>query len=72
MTPSKALGAQQGIGEIEEETERDEAGERVIEDHRSLLLKPFADIGVADTGREQAEGDGEHENVEHWKFLCAK
>jgi hypothetical protein len=71
MTPSKALGAQQGVGEVEQEAERDEAGERVIEDHRSLLLKPFADIGVADTGREQAEGDREHENVEHGMFQCA-
>jgi len=34
---SEALGAQQGVGEIKEKAERDEAGERVIEDHRSLL-----------------------------------
>ena len=34
---SEALGAQQGVGEVEEEAERDEAGERVIKDHDLLL-----------------------------------
>ena len=37
MTPSKALRAQQGVGEVEQEAKRDEAGERVIEGHGVLL-----------------------------------
>src|SRR5262245_49343388 len=44
---SEALRTQQGVGEVEQEAERDEAGERIIEDHRPLPLKPFTDIGVA-------------------------
>ena len=27
--------------------------------------QPFADIGVADPRGEQAEGDGEHQNIHH-------
>ena len=33
----------------------------------SLSLQPFADIGVADPGGEQADGDGDHENIHHGK-----
>ena len=69
--PSKALGAQQGVGEVEQEAERDEAGERIIENHRRPPLEPFADIGVADACGEQAERKGDHENVEHGMFQCA-
>ena len=32
----EAFGPQQRVGEVEQEAERDEAGERVIEDHRRL------------------------------------
>jgi len=34
---SKAFRTQQGIGEVKEQAERDEAGERVIEGHIALL-----------------------------------
>ncbi|GIQ78915.1 hypothetical protein BraRD5C2_73670 [Bradyrhizobium sp. RD5-C2] len=32
----EAFGPQQCVGEVEQQAERDEAGERVIEDHRRL------------------------------------
>jgi hypothetical protein len=31
----------------------------------ALSSQPFADIGVADPRGEQAEGDGEHQDVHH-------
>jgi hypothetical protein len=33
-------------------------------------LKPLAGIGVADTCDEEAEGERQHDDVQHGKFLC--
>jgi hypothetical protein len=62
---SKPLGPQQRVGEIEEKAERDEAGERIVEDHRLLPLQPFAGIGVADRRGEEGEAEGRHKDVQH-------
>ena len=68
----EALGPQQCVGEVEQQAERDEAGERVIEDHRSLPLQPFAGVGVADAGREEADRERRHEDVHHRMLLLRR
>ena len=37
MARSEALGPQQRVGQVEQQAERDEARERVIENHGALL-----------------------------------
>jgi hypothetical protein len=70
MAPSEALGPQQGVSQIEQQAERDEAGKRIIEDHGSAPLQTFAGIGVADARHEEAEGERQHDDVQHGMFLC--
>ena len=70
MAPSEALGPQQGVSQIEQQAERNEAGKRIIEDHGSAPLQPFAGIGVADACHEEAEGECQHDDVHHGMFLC--
>jgi hypothetical protein len=36
-----------------------------------VLLKPFAGVGVAYAHHEEAEAEGQHDNVEHERLLCA-
>ena len=66
---SEALGPQQRVGQVEQQAERDEAGERIIEDHGSAPLKAFAGIGVTDACHEEAEAERQHENVQHGMLL---
>lgn len=70
MAFSEALGPQQRVGQVEQQAERDDAGERIIEGHGSAPLQAFAGIGVTDACREQAEGERQHDDVEHGMFLC--
>jgi hypothetical protein len=37
----------------------------------ALPLKPFAGVGVADACREQAEAEGQHDDIQHEMLLCA-
>ena len=69
MAPSEALGPQQCVGEVEQQAERDETGERIIEGHGAAPLQPFAGIGVADACGEEAEGERQHDDVKHGMFL---
>ena len=70
MAPSEALGPQQRVGEVEQQAERDEAGERIIEGHGAAPLQPFAGIGVTDACDEEAERERQHDDIEHGRFLC--
>src|SRR6185436_20081986 len=65
MARSEALGPQQRVGQVKQQAERYETGERVIEDHGLAPLKPLTGIGVADTSDEEGQGKGPHENVQH-------
>jgi hypothetical protein len=38
----------------------------------ALLSQPFADVGVADRGREEGEAQRRHEDVHHEKLLCVR
>ena len=72
MARSEALGPQQRIGQVEQQAERDEAGERVIEDHGFAPLQAFAGIGVANACREKAEAKSQHDDVQHEELLAAR
>ena len=75
---SEPLGPQQGVGQIKQQADRNEAGERIIEYHgRSPSLEPFAGVGVAYAQYEEPEAEGQHDDVPHDKcslsrlFACA-
>ena len=70
MARSEALGPQQGIGQVEQQAQRNEASERIIEDHGFSPSQPFAGIGVTYPHREEAEAEYQHDNVQHGMFLC--
>src|SRR6266508_598038 len=65
MARSEALGPQQRVGQVKQQAERDETGERVIEDHGLAPLEPFASIGIADACHEEAERERQHDDVQH-------
>ena len=66
---SEPLRSQQRISEVDQECHRNEGRERIVEDHDRSPSKPFADIGVADREREEAEREGEHQKVHHGMLL---
>ena len=71
MSGSELLGSQQGVGQIEQQAERDDSGERVVEDHDHPPLQSLAGVGVADRQCEKADREGEHQNVHHGVLLVA-
>jgi len=70
MASSEAFRPQQRVGQVEQQAERDEAGERIIEGHGSAPLQAFAGIGVTDACDEEAEDERQHDYIEHGMFLC--
>ena len=62
---SEALRPQQCVGQVEQQAERNESGERIVEDHGVAPLQPFAGVGIADACNEEAEGERQHDNVQH-------
>ena len=62
---SEPLGPQQGVGQVKQQAQRNEAGERVIKDHGHSPSKPFTGIGVANARYEEAEAEGQHDDVPH-------
>src|ERR1700692_4677469 len=68
---SEPLGPQQGVGQIKQQADRNEAGERIIDYHgRSPSLEPFAGVGVAYAQYEEPEAEGQHDDVPHDKAPC--
>src|SRR5262245_38759208 len=63
-TPLEALGLEQCVDEVNHQTRGHEAGERIVEDHGSLL-ETIAGDGVADREREERKPDGQHDDVQH-------
>jgi hypothetical protein len=46
--PSKLLGLEQRVGQVDEQTRCDETGKRIVEDHEGSLSKQIAGIDVGD------------------------
>ena len=65
MARSEALGPQQRVSQVEQQAERDEAGERIVEHHGSAPLQPLAGIGIAYACDEEAESEDQHDDIPH-------
>lgn len=65
LTRSKPLWAQQGVGQVEQQAERYEAGERIVEDHGPAPSQPLAGVSIANARDEEAESQRQHENIQH-------
>jgi hypothetical protein len=70
MTDSETFRPQQGVGQVEQQAERNEAGKRIIEHHGCAPLQAFAGIGIANARHDEAEAERQHDNVHHGMFLC--
>ena len=62
---SELLGTQQRVDEVDHQPHGDEAGERIVEDHGKASSKPIAGDDVADRQREEADGGGHQNDVQH-------
>ena len=71
MVRSEPFRPQQRVGQVKQQAERDEAGERIIEDHGFAPLQPLAGIGVAYDCHEEAQAEGQHDDIPHQKLLAA-
>src|SRR5262249_48935984 len=72
FTTSEALGTQQRIGEIDQETEAHQGSERIVKTHGPYSSQPFAGVAVADRQHEEAEPNGQQDDVHHGMLLSAR
>ena len=52
---SEFFGLQQGVGQVDQKTDRHDRSQGVVEGHPSSPSQPIAGVGVADGNHEQAE-----------------
>jgi hypothetical protein len=64
VIPSEPLRLDQSVGQVDEQPEGDEGGERIIEGHGGSS-KPVAGVHVADRQRKKDEPDRQHDDVHH-------
>ena len=69
MCASEPLRPQQSVGEVEQEPCGHERRERIVEIHRKPPLEPVAGVGVAHRHHEQAEAEGQHDEIQHGILL---
>ena len=65
VIPSEPLGFEQSVGQVDEQPESDEGGERIVEGHGGSLSKPVAGVDVADRQRKKDEPYRQHDDVHH-------
>lgn len=70
VTLSEPLGLEQCVDEVDHQPHGHEAGERIVEHHGKASSEPIAGDGVADRQREEAEPDGQHDEVKHLDVPC--
>ena len=68
VIPSEPLGLEQSVGQVDEQPESDQGGERIVEGHGGSPSKPVAGVGVADRQRKKDEPDRQHDDVHHGKL----
>ena len=71
VTLSEPLGLEQSVDEVDHQPHGHEAGERIVERSWEASSEPIAGEGVADRQREEAEPDGQQDDVKHLKLLAA-
>ena len=64
-TLSEPLGPEQRVDEVDHQPHGHEAGERIVEDHGQASSEPIAGDDVADRQREEADGGGHQNDVQH-------
>jgi hypothetical protein len=62
---SEPLGPQQRVNEVNQQADRNDGSQRIVEDHDHSPLESLAGIGVADREREETERERQHQNVHH-------
>ena len=63
------LGPKQGVGEVDEQPRRHDAGEPIVEDHGRCPLKPVAGVRVSNRSDEEAKTESDQDDVQHAMFL---
>jgi hypothetical protein len=61
---SQVFRLEQGVDQVDEEPERDEAAERIIEDHDDAS-EQVAGVDIGDRQREKGDADCHHRDVHH-------
>jgi hypothetical protein len=64
------LGPDERVGEVGEKPRRHETREPIVEDHGKPPLQPVAGVGVSDRSREEAETEGDKNEVQHAVLLA--
>jgi hypothetical protein len=64
-TLSEPLGPEQRVDEVDHQPHGHEAGEGIVEDHGEASSEPIAGDGVADREREEDDGGGHQDDVQH-------
>ena len=59
------LGPEQGVGEVDKQPRRHDAGEPIIEDHGRCPLKPVASVSVSNRSDEEAKTESDQDDVQH-------
>jgi hypothetical protein len=62
---SEVLGPEQRVDEIDQQSERHDRSERIVETHDPFSSEPVTGVAVADRQHEKAEPDGQHDDVHH-------
>jgi hypothetical protein len=63
---------QQRENKISQQTDGNERGEGIVEEHDPFSSTPVAGVGIGDRKREEAERNRNHQNVHHGENpLCA-
>jgi hypothetical protein len=62
---SEALGTNERVNEIDEDAERHERSEHVVESHFVWFLETFAGIGIGDRCREKCESGRNEDQIKH-------
>ena len=64
-TLSEPLGLEQRVDEVDHQPRSHEARKRIIEDHGEASSEPIAGHCVADRQREEDDGGGHQDDVQH-------
>jgi hypothetical protein len=62
---SEMLGPEQRVNEVDQQSQRHDRGERIVETHDPFSSEPIAGVAVPDRQHEEAEADGQHDDIHH-------
>src|SRR5262249_59746642 len=62
---SEMLRTEQRVDEIDQQPERHDCGERIVESHDPSSSEPVAGVAIPDRQHEEPEPYGQHDDVHH-------